>query len=122
MKHFDADQNVKARVTEIIRELHELCRTNQLPYVLAVVVKNNDVDHHKIRAAFVDTDMGLADNSLIGACEFLKMPGEAIPAEVINALICKNDDLQHATTEFDIREDDAPINGMTIHAAPKTLQ
>lgn len=90
MKNFKLAPEVEAKIKALVSELHDVCTTNDVPYVNCVVLGNDDVKTVKAFSSFISTDMDLADNSLIGASEFLKMSGSQIPDEVILGMMAMN--------------------------------
>lgn len=90
MKNFKLAPEVEAKIKALVSELHDVCTTNNVPYVNCVVIENNDVMAVKAFSNFISTDQNLADNSLIGAAEILRMSGSQIPDEVIFGLIAMN--------------------------------
>lgn len=90
MKLFKLAPEVEAKIKALVSELHDVCTANNVPYVNCIVLENNDTMTVKAFSNFVSTELDLADNSLIGASEFLKMSGSQIPDEVILGMIAMN--------------------------------
>lgn len=90
MKNFTLAPEVEAKVHSLIKELHDLCSTHRIPYVNCVITGNSEISQQKRLSVLINTDEGLADNSLIAAAELLKMLGASIPDEVVAALIEQN--------------------------------
>lgn len=90
MKTFKLTPEVEAKISALITELHEVCTTNRIPYVNCVVTGNDEIMQQKRLSAFINTDEELSDNALIAGFEMLKMNGDKVPFEVVDALITKN--------------------------------
>jgi hypothetical protein len=54
------------------------------------VTGNDEIMQQKRISAFINSDEELADNALIAGLEMLKMNGETVPYEVVDALVTKN--------------------------------
>lgn len=90
MKTFKLTPEVEQKLSALITELHEVCTTNRIPYVACVVTGNDEIMQQKRISAFINSDEELADNALIAGLEMLKMNGETVPYEVVDALVTKN--------------------------------
>lgn len=102
MKAINPPQEAKDRIEALFTELHNLCVEHGMPYVAGCITENDSTGKTKAVSAYIDGTVGLADSSLIGAAEMLKLDG--VPSEVIQAIQSlgePNNDLEASDTECD---------------------
>lgn len=84
MKVFTAAPEIAADIEKRISELHDLCETNDIPFIAAFFLSFDGEQGQKAISANLNGEKGIAPVQLIAACEILR--AQSVGAGLVSAV------------------------------------
>lgn len=85
MTNFKSNPEAAAKLKAMFTEMHELCVENNIAYVAAACIEDNEQSAGISLSAYVEHDKTALPNSIIAAVEIIKM--DYVPDSFVAALI-----------------------------------